>query len=239
MNLDPTSLANPANWPALFWLAIAIALAAGYALGVVVSGRQRNAARVRELEEELATTREEFETYRDQVSGHFTDTSKHLRDLALQYKTVYEHMAEGARTLCPDAAVPIEAGGLARELLPSSAREEGADEAGDTGAPRDGEDGAEPDAFASAVAASADTPDADEPDPFVAETEGVSADELESARLDASGEEDGAPAPLGSAPDALDPELPEELGGAPRSQGAPSTTANHGDTPESPRTPSA
>lgn len=122
VNLDPSLLANPANWPPLLWLALAVALGVGYGLGTLLSSRGQSAARVRELERELDTTREEFESYREQVSGHFTDTSKHLRDLALQYKTVYEHLADGARALCPDSAMPIEASGLARDLLPSSVR---------------------------------------------------------------------------------------------------------------------
>jgi uncharacterized membrane-anchored protein YhcB (DUF1043 family) len=116
VNLDPST------WPALVWLVAAIALLAGYALGTALSRRGRNAERVHELERQLDDTREEFETYREQVSGHFTETSKHLRDLALQYRTVYDHLADGARTLCPDNAVRIEAGGLAEELLPAAAR---------------------------------------------------------------------------------------------------------------------
>lgn len=123
MELDPTT------WPPLLWLIAAAALLAGYALGALFSRRGRNPERIRQLERQLDDTRDEFESYREQVSGHFTDTSKHLRDLALQYRTVYEHLADGARTLCPDSTVPIEARGLAKELLPASAHEEDAAEA--------------------------------------------------------------------------------------------------------------
>ena len=119
MNLDPSS------WPPLVWLVAAVALLAGYGLGIAFSRRGRGTARIRELERQLDDTRDQFDAYREQVSGHFTDTSKHLRDLALQYRTVYEHLAEGARTLCPDSAVPIEARGLAKELLPAEAHAEG------------------------------------------------------------------------------------------------------------------
>ncbi len=119
MNLDPST------WPALLWLVVAVALLAGYALGALLSRRGQNVGRVRELERQLDETRDEFDAYREQVSGHFTETSKHLRDLALQYRTVYEHLADGARTLCPDSAVPIEARGLAEELLPAGLRGEG------------------------------------------------------------------------------------------------------------------
>ena len=120
MNLDNNVLANPANWPLLLWLVIAVALLVGYGLGALLSGRRQGNARALELERELDSTRDEFEAYRQQVSGHFSDTSKHLRDLALQYRTVYEHLADGARTLCPDSAVRIEASTLAQDLLPAS-----------------------------------------------------------------------------------------------------------------------
>ncbi len=118
MNLDPSA------WPPIVWLIAAIAMLAGYGLGVLLSRRDRGTERIRELERQLDEARDEFDAYRGQVSGHFTDTSKHLRDLALQYRTVYEHLAEGARTLCPDSAVRLEARGLARDLLPASARDD-------------------------------------------------------------------------------------------------------------------
>lgn len=117
---------DPATWPPLLWLIAAIALLAGYALGSLLSRRGQSPERVRQLERELDAARDEFAAYREQVSGHFTDTSKHLRDLALQYRTVYEHLSDGARVLCPDSAVPISARGLAKELLPASAHEDDA-----------------------------------------------------------------------------------------------------------------
>ncbi len=105
---------DPSAWQLTHYLVVAAAVLLGWALGFGLARRSSQAARVRELERQLEEARDELAGYRDQVAGHFTETSKHLRDLALQYRTVYEHLAEGARTLCPEAAVPIEAG------LPSS-----------------------------------------------------------------------------------------------------------------------
>ncbi len=125
MTLDPTT------WPPLLWFVAAVALLVGYALGALLTRRGEGGDRIRELERQLDASRDEFDAYREQVSGHFTDTSKHLRDLALQYRTVYEHLADGARTLCPDSAVRIEAQGLAKELLPAAAQDDaGEEEAG-------------------------------------------------------------------------------------------------------------
>ncbi len=151
MNLDPST------WPPLLWFSTAVALLVGYGLGALLTRRGEGSDRIRELERQLDDTRDEFDAYREQVSGHFTDTSKHLRDLALQYRTVYEHLADGARTLCPDSAVRIEAQGLARELLPSAAQDDAptgdatpADDDGQTlgggtpAEPTTGQDGAQP-----------------------------------------------------------------------------------------------
>src|SRR5690606_28886567 len=64
--------------------------------------------------------------------------SRLLRDLTLQYRNVYEHLAEGARTLCPEGAQLL-APSLAEEasLAAEAARDEGA-----AGRPRRAEDAA-------------------------------------------------------------------------------------------------
>lgn len=116
MNLDPSS------WPAVTWLAAAIALLLGLGIGTLLTRRSKGVARVRALERDLEASREELAAYREQVSGHFTETGKHLRDLALQYRTVYDHLSEGARTLCPEAAVPLESGLGMTELAEHSER---------------------------------------------------------------------------------------------------------------------
>jgi uncharacterized membrane-anchored protein YhcB (DUF1043 family) len=42
------------------------------------------------------------------VSEHFGDTSRLLRDLTLQYRSVYEHLSEGARALCAEGSLTLE-----------------------------------------------------------------------------------------------------------------------------------
>lgn len=100
-SLDPVTLAIAA-----------VALAATFLIGLAIgrASARRTADRARDLEDRLQLAEEEMNQYRAQVSDHFSDTSKLLRDLTLQYRNVYEHLADGARTLCPEAG----------RLLPSS-----------------------------------------------------------------------------------------------------------------------
>jgi len=83
--------------------------------------------RLAELEAELDTTREargqlqeELDGYRGRVADHFAETSERLRDLTLQYRSVYDHLAEGAVELCPDGFEKLE-GGLGLDALPEDA----------------------------------------------------------------------------------------------------------------------
>jgi uncharacterized membrane-anchored protein YhcB (DUF1043 family) len=104
------------------------ALALGFGLGMLGNrGRRRvqelqarleSAHKERErAEAELAAAREvvererrEHEEYRGQVTEHFAGTSERLRDLTVQYRAVYEHLAEGASVLCPESFVGLEGG---------------------------------------------------------------------------------------------------------------------------------
>lgn len=106
----------------LLWLTAAGSLLVGILVGVLLAraGSRREATRARELEEQLRTSEAEHARYRGQVSEHFGETSRRLRDLTLQYKSVYEHLADGARTLCPEGAIEI-APSLAEAALPIAA----------------------------------------------------------------------------------------------------------------------
>ena len=101
------------TWEIALYAAPFVALLAGFALGRLTA---RDAARARRLEAELegalkeseraraelAATREEQTAYRGQVSDHMVGTVDRLRDLALQYRAVYDHLAAGAQELCPE-----------------------------------------------------------------------------------------------------------------------------------------
>ena len=59
-------------------------------------------ARVRALEEQLQALSEEHESYKSNVHNHFNSSAQLLGKLTESYREVYMHMAEGARSLCPD-----------------------------------------------------------------------------------------------------------------------------------------
>jgi len=107
--------------PEAIWFVAGIAALATFFVGLVFgrSAARRTAARARELEERLRGAEDEMARYRSQVSEHFAETSTLLRDLTLQYRNVYEHLAEGARTLCPEGAQLL-APSLAEAALPAA-----------------------------------------------------------------------------------------------------------------------
>ncbi len=54
--------------------------------------------KIQQLESEVAA----LEAQKSEVSGHFQKTASLLHDMTGQYKAIYEHMAEGAQTLCDE-----------------------------------------------------------------------------------------------------------------------------------------
>ena len=113
-------------------LMVGAMLLAGVVLGFLI-GRRSSAARARarqlegELEElrkeqeraqaEIQAGREKLERYRGKVADHFAGTSERLRDLTLQYRAVYNYLAEGAGELCPEGFEKLD-GGLGLDALP-------------------------------------------------------------------------------------------------------------------------
>jgi outer membrane murein-binding lipoprotein Lpp len=110
--------------------------------GAFAAGRRtgRGSARARELEvvvedlrkdhecalseheaarHELKRAQRELDRYRDDVNDHFAGTSELLRELTLQYRAVYDHLAQGAALLCPDDAPALESGFAAGALPPA------------------------------------------------------------------------------------------------------------------------
>lgn len=76
---------------------------------LVEQGERAQAERAA-LETELDTVRKESGDYRKQVVEHFYGTSEQLRSLTLQYRAVFDHLAEGARELCPESFAALQEG---------------------------------------------------------------------------------------------------------------------------------
>ena len=106
---------------------LAAGLAAGFGFGLLRNDRGARRARdlaaqletvnkERELAQgELHAAREEFgrlqqehDSYRGLVTDHFVGASDRLRDFTIQYRAVYQHLAEGASALCTDAFPGLE-----------------------------------------------------------------------------------------------------------------------------------
>ena len=62
------------------------------------------------LQGKLRDAQAEYDLYRMNVLEHFSGTSDLLRDLTVQYRSVYQHLTKGASTLCPEGFVGLTEG---------------------------------------------------------------------------------------------------------------------------------
>jgi len=90
-------------------------------------GKEREFAQasLEAAKEEIKRVETEIQEYRADVVEHFTGTSGLLRDLTVQYRSVYDHLTKGATSLCPEGSVDLLEGLRSEKLLeeagPSSA----------------------------------------------------------------------------------------------------------------------
>jgi uncharacterized membrane-anchored protein YhcB (DUF1043 family) len=115
--------------PDLGWVIGAVG--AVFIVGAYFLGRWKSGEQARILESDLGVTRDELEhaileaeslqgelrdaqaeydLYRMNVLEHFSGTSDLLRDLTVQYRSVYQHLTKGASTLCPEGFVGLTEG---------------------------------------------------------------------------------------------------------------------------------
>jgi uncharacterized membrane-anchored protein YhcB (DUF1043 family) len=95
----------------------AVCALAGYTFA---QARQRQAGGGKSAEE----LKSELAEYRDDVSEHFQTTATLLHEMTEQYRSVYEHMAAGAQTLCDPERSTSQLEHLAAGLLPAAAADE-------------------------------------------------------------------------------------------------------------------
>jgi len=118
--MDWLSMIPPQGWAV-------IALVAGVLAALAFAVGRRTSAQVAHIKElagalesarvEATEAQEALDSYRGQVTSHFTETSEKLHDLTLHYRTVYDHLAKGASELCPDGFEQLD-GGLGIDSLP-------------------------------------------------------------------------------------------------------------------------
>lgn len=67
-------------------------------------------AEIQAAKDEIQRRRQEIEDYRGRVAQHFSGSADRFRDMVLQYRDLFDHLADGARELCPDGLVTLEGG---------------------------------------------------------------------------------------------------------------------------------
>jgi uncharacterized membrane-anchored protein YhcB (DUF1043 family) len=77
---------------------------------------ERSAAELAAAKAQIERARAELEQYRAQVSAHFAGASDRFRDLSLQYRSLFDHLSEGARALCGGEFTALDGGPAAGAL---------------------------------------------------------------------------------------------------------------------------
>ncbi len=81
---------------------------------------ERSAAELAAAKTQIQRVRAELDEYRTRVSDHFAGASDRFRDLSLQYRSLFDHLSEGARALSGGAFAALD-GDLAAGALPEQA----------------------------------------------------------------------------------------------------------------------
>lgn len=87
----------------MLWMIALASLLVGALIGAFLYKLFRSdETRVQQLEMQLQSLGDEYENYKKEVHGHFSDSAVLIGKLTDSYREVYQHMAHGARNLCPD-----------------------------------------------------------------------------------------------------------------------------------------
>ena len=79
---------------------------------------ERSAAELAAAKAQIERAHGELDQYRTRVSDHFAGASDRFRDLSLQYRSLFDHLSEGARALCGGEFSALD-GGFAAAALPA------------------------------------------------------------------------------------------------------------------------
>lgn len=104
------------------WLILVPSLVVGAFVGVVFERTRGTAARrAAKFEADLVEARSELMRYRDQTKHHFGKSAELLGRMATDYREFLDHFVTGAETLCGPNMKEINASGLDRRMLGTSA----------------------------------------------------------------------------------------------------------------------
>lgn len=93
-------------------------LAAGTGLGYWLAQ-----LRARGESAKASEVQQQFDDYRREVSQHFGRTAEHFQAIGREYRELYEHMANGADSLCDREAVDVKLSFAPKAILESIAEE--------------------------------------------------------------------------------------------------------------------
>jgi uncharacterized membrane-anchored protein YhcB (DUF1043 family) len=108
------------------WIIGVVALAIGGLIGFLI-GRSDGDSNEKE---KLEDVKQELESYKTQVAGHFEETADLVNKMTESYRGVYQHLATGAQALCDaDTARSIESSMTPQLNAQKEIEVEGAEEA--------------------------------------------------------------------------------------------------------------
>lgn|GEM_PF-3833563 len=78
---------------------ILVSLAIGIIIGVALSKILNKGPKVSDLQEQLEQANDQLESYQQHVGTHFQKTAELVNNLTESYRSVHEHLSEGAQNL--------------------------------------------------------------------------------------------------------------------------------------------
>ncbi len=85
------------SWVAYFSVGVIIGIGAGFYFSIL-NGSERK--RLQELEAKLKDAENNMSGYKQNVADHFVTTSNLINNMTESYRAIYDHMSDGAKTLC-------------------------------------------------------------------------------------------------------------------------------------------
>jgi len=87
-------------------LYLSIGVIAGFAAGFYFSHlNDGNKKKCEDLEGQLTNAKDEISSYKQNVTNHFVKTSNLINNMTDSYRAIYDHMSEGAKSLCPESLI--------------------------------------------------------------------------------------------------------------------------------------
>ena len=85
------------SWVAYLSIGVLIGIAAGFYFSILNGSEKK---RLQELEAKLKEAENQMSGYKQNVTDHFVTTSNLINNMTDSYRAIYDHMSDGAKTLC-------------------------------------------------------------------------------------------------------------------------------------------